>query len=107
MYPPYFQLLGSLGVPYVALKDKAWGGDDKRYPPSRFFTLGAEIEQYLDQNGLSKNRQALIAELGTGKRRIAKALGQKVLVERIPSIFRDVLEVACQLATGTPVVPLP
>ena len=102
-YKPYEVLLKALGIPYVCLRDLPWG-DEQRYPPDRFFSLGAELEDYLDKHGLAEARKKIISEVGTSKRRVASALalGATVTESEIPSIFNDVLKAAIKLATGEP-----
>ncbi len=100
-YKPFEVLLKALGIPYVCLRDRRWG-EKQRYPRDRFFSLGAELEDYLDNNGLAEARQKVIHEVGTSKRRAASALGAIVTKEQIPPVFGDVLKAAVDLATGEP-----
>lgn len=101
-FPPYRVLVEKLGIPFAALRDKAWG-DDCRYPPGRFFHLGPELEQYLDGHGLSGVRQEVIKEVGDSKRRQAAALGPKLTKAQIPELFSEVLRVVTDLAGGNPI----
>lgn len=100
-YKPYEVLLKALRIPYVCLRDRPWGAK-KNHPRDRFFSLGAELEDYLDNNGLAEARQKVIHEVGTSKRRVASALGASVTKGHIPPVFSDVLKAAVDLATGEP-----
>lgn len=98
-YKPYFTLLDGLGIPYVALRDNAWG-DEKRYPANRFFYFGMEIETYLDSNGLAEQRRKAKEDVGTAKRRVAAHLGGCLSRDQIPDIFDEIFASAFELATG-------
>ena len=100
-YRPYVTLLESLGIPHVLLRDKTWGHNPK-YPPERYFALGAELENYLDDQGLGERRERIKSEIGTAKPRVASQLGSELSVEMIPAIFSKLLEAAVKLADGKP-----
>ncbi|GEM_PF-2877567 len=100
-YPPFFTLLASLGIPFVALKDKPWG-DDTRYPQENHFSFGCELEDFLDKNGLKKHRENVIAEVGTQKPRVAAELGRRLTKEQVPELFGQLIARALNLATGFP-----
>jgi OLD-like protein/putative AbiEii toxin of type IV toxin-antitoxin system len=85
-YQPFFTLLNSLRIPYVALKDRLW--DQRSYPAARFFAFGCELEDFLDHARLGSERQSVIAEVGTSKRRVAGALGRRLGRQEVPPIFR-------------------
>ncbi len=108
-YSPYFALLDALAIPYIALKDKSWGNGDK-YPHDRFFSLGMEIEDFLDGHGLHEKRQAVATEVGVrkmdndGKRRVMAALAPQLTQQEIPPIFRTILQRAQDFASGEPAV---
>lgn len=101
-YKPFWTMLDSLGIPYVGLTDKRHWEGSKQYPPDRFFTLGAEIEDYLDKHGLKDKRQEVINQIGKAKPRVATALGACLSKSEIPPIFDAVLKAAIDLATGQP-----
>jgi len=103
-YDQFIALLQALAIPFVCLKDKPWG-NDRHYPPDRFFSLGMELEDYLDAHGLANERQAVISEFGKSKARVSGILGAKITKEQVPSIFNDVLTKANKLATGEPSAP--
>lgn len=86
----YTVALESIGIPYVALRDQPWG-DDRRYPPDRFFSLGAELENYLDANGLAEKRAKIVKEVGAAKPRVAAALAATVVEAEIPELFPRIL----------------
>ncbi|MDP2936251.1 MAG: AAA family ATPase [Dehalococcoidia bacterium] len=101
-YKPFWTMLDSLGIPYVGLTDKRRWDDTKQYPPDRFFTLDAEIEDYLDQQGLKDKHQEVIKQIGKAKPRVAAALGTRLSKSEIPHIYDAVLKAAIDLATGQP-----
>ena len=96
-YKRYMTVLQSLGIPFVALKDLPWG-DDKMYPPDQFFSLGSEIEDYLDSNGLRDLREEVQKDIGIGKPRVGQAIGERVRREQIPQVFTDLFQAATLLA---------
>jgi len=100
-YKEFMVLLRALAIPFVALKDRVWG-DDRQYPPTRFFSFGMELEEYLDRHGLAHERQAAIAEFGKSKARVAGILGSSVRKEQVPALFSELLATAAELATGEP-----
>lgn len=102
----FHALLDALGIPHINLKDKPWG-DDRRYPPHRYFSLGAELEDFLDSQGLAEKRKGVIQQVGTNKPRVAAELGARLKQDEIPSIFQHVLDAAIHLATGEPEAPNP
>lgn len=103
-YKPFLTLLNALCIPYVALRDLPWG-NEKNYPQERFFTLGMELEDYLDKNNLKGLRNTVSQEVGKNKRRIAATLGSRLSKSEIPSLFDNVLKKAVELATGEPAQP--
>ena len=100
-FRPIITFLEALQIPHVCLKDLDWG-DNQRYPPSRFYSLGGELEVFLDSKGLAERRKQVIAEVGQGKRRVARALGQQLAKNEIPEVFDNLLEAAITIATGSP-----
>lgn len=100
-FRPYVSLLESLGIPHVLLRDKTWG-HNPGYPVERYFALGAELEQYLDDLGHRARRKRIKSEIGTGKPRVAAQLGSELSYEMVPAIFSDLLEAAVKLADGRP-----
>jgi len=99
---PFHTLLESLGIPHIDLRDKPWG-ENTKFPPDRFFSLGMEFEEFIDQCGLGSLRSGLIEELGTAKPRIADALGSAIDEDKVPTVFGEVLSAAVSLAIGEPV----
>ena len=100
-HPPYHTLLDALGIPHVNLRDRSWGHNSK-YPPDRFFSLGCELEQYLDHHGLSEIQKEAEKNVGKSHRRVARAVAEKLERARIPEVFDNVLKKAVNLATGRP-----
>lgn len=92
-YKPYRTLLDALNIPYVCLRDKRWG-QDIDFPPARFFALGAEIEEYLDSQGLAELRLTTKQDVGQGKPRVMAALGAQLKKEDVPKLFDDLLQAA-------------
>jgi predicted ATPase len=91
---PYRSFLDAFGIPYVALKDLPWG-DPNRYPASKFFSLGAELEEFLDSSGLATLRQEVIKDVGKGsKRRVAGPMALRLGRDDIPQIFDDLIRTA-------------
>lgn len=95
-YGKYETLLNVFGIPFVALKDNGWG-DDVRYPPDRYYSLGMEIEAFLDAQGLAEERQAAADEVGHNKRRIAAHLGETLDKDAVPKIFNTILSKAIEI----------
>jgi hypothetical protein len=101
-FPPYLALVRALGMPFVALRDPAWGNAES-YPPGTFFSFGMEIEEYLERHGLEEALAGVQKEYGGGsKRRAAVRLAPRLAAAKIPPMFREVLEAALSLATGEP-----
>jgi hypothetical protein len=102
-YSKYFTLLDALAIPYVAIKDRNWG-DPVRYPANRFWSFGYELEEYLDRNGLADLRASVIAEVGTSdtKARVARVLPARLTGERVPGLFKGILQAAQNAAAGEP-----
>ena len=100
-YKPFLTALEALRVPVVAIRDKPWGDAD-RYPAERFFSMGMEIETYLDQQGLATMRMAVMQQRGTSKRRVGGILGSRLDAHEVPSLFGALLERATAMATGEP-----
>ena len=100
-FKPFFTLLKGLQIPYVCLKDKPWG-DDLMYPARRFFSLGMEIEDFLDQAGLREMRQLVVKEVGKSKPRVGGELGARLSADQIPEIFDRVLEAAIHVSADGP-----
>jgi predicted ATPase len=105
-YPAYFALLDALGIPFIAVKDRRWG-DDRRYPPDRFFTFTPphvqgkwEIEDFLDHHGLKELRKAVGKEVTGNKPRVAEALGRRLSQEQIPELFTTILARSIELANA-------
>jgi len=99
-YPPFFTLLDTLAVPYVCLKDKSW--DRRTYPADRFFSFGCELEDYLDKQALSREREAVVMEVGTSKPRVAAELARRLKAVQVPNLFSELLQAALDLATSEP-----
>ncbi len=95
-YSPFQVLLDSLKIPYIALRDHDWG-DPRRYPENRFFSLGGEIEAFLDSSGIADLRKSVEEEVGRSKRRVASVLATRLLAEQVPDIFDQVLRAAVEL----------
>ena len=74
-YEAYFTLLRIFRIPFVVLKDLAWG-DDSRYPADQYFSLGMELEDYLDDHGLKDIRFEVMKDVGKSKRRVAYELSK-------------------------------
>lgn len=100
-FRPYITLLNSLGIPHVCLRDKTWG-KNPAYPKDRFFSLGAELEQYMDDQGFKELREQVEREVGTSKRRAASRMASLLDVAKIPDLFGRVLQAALDMATGEP-----
>ena len=99
-------LLDSLGIPHVNLRDKPWG-EEKRYPKDRFFSLGAEFEEFMDGRGFVEMRHRLAKALGVrnerdNHRRVARAMGEEMKTGDVPPIFLEVLARVEEIATGEP-----
>jgi len=105
-YGKYFTLFDALAISYFGLKDKHWG-NPQMYPDGRFFSFGCELEDYLDQHGLVRLRAKVITEVGTSKARVAGILAGRLTEEQVPQLFRDLLQAACQHATGEPANQVP
>jgi hypothetical protein len=95
-YVPYRIFLHAFGIPYVALRDLPWG-DANEYPTSRFFSLGTELEDFLENSGFAKLRQEVIKDVGTAKRRVAGVMALRLARNDIPSIFDDLIRAATNL----------
>lgn len=100
-FKPFFTLLNGLQIPYVCLKDRPWG-DDLMYPAKRFFSLGMEIENFLDQAGLGEMRQLVRKEVGKSKPRVCGELGARLSADQIPEIFDRVLRAATDVSANGP-----
>lgn len=100
-FKPFFTLLNGLQIPYVCLKDKPWG-DKRRYPAERFFSLGMEIEEFLDQAGLHEVRQHVVKKVGKSKPRVGGELGAMLCAKQIPEIFDRVLKAAMDISADGP-----
>ncbi|MCX5998911.1 MAG: AAA family ATPase, partial [Chloroflexi bacterium] len=99
-HKPFRALLHALDIPYVCLRDLTWGSNTD-FPPSQFFSLDAEFEEYVDAHGLADLRHDLLDKVGKGsKARVAGALGRSVSRGQIPPVFDEVLRVAVGLAKG-------
>lgn len=98
-YRPYLAFLNSLRIPYTCLKDLSWG-DPNRYPGDRFFSLGMELEAYLEQHGLREKKEEAAREMGQSKRRLAGVVGERLGKDEIPALFDEVLKAVIQQATG-------
>lgn len=90
-------LLDGLGIPYVCLRDLSWGASPE-YPPERFFSFGAELEDFLDRHGLEEKRRSIIEEMGRSKQRVAAELAGRITSAEIPPIFSEVARRAIELA---------
>src|SRR5206468_899216 len=99
-YPPFFTLFQALAIPYVALRDKDW--DHRRFDIQKFFELGCELEDFLDEHGLAQLRQDVISEVGTAKPRVAAELARRLNSDQVPELFLLVLQAADKQATGAP-----
>ena len=101
-YKHFHTLLDGLGIPYVNLRDRAWGHNPK-YPPSRFFSLDTgSIENLMDEHGLGELRLQIAREVGDNKVRVAAELARRLEHQQVPEIFDRVLKAAKELATGSP-----
>lgn len=86
-FATYVPVLEGLSIPFIALRDLPWN-DDTKYPPEQFMSLGMELEDYLDQEGLGESRAQIVEEYGYGsKRRTAQFLGGTIDAEDIPVKF--------------------
>ena len=82
---PFISLLESLGIPHGALRDQTWG-ENPSYPPDRYFSLGAELEPFLDSKG-----PAEIRAIHTAKPRVAARLGRELSIDLIPDVLNELL----------------
>lgn len=98
---PFHTLLDALGIPHVNFRDQSWG-DNPNFPPERFFSLGAEFEDYIDSQGLADLRKEAVKEAGKSHRRPAALLGEKLDKVQVPVIFSQVLDTVVKLTTGKP-----
>jgi hypothetical protein len=99
-YAPFITVAKSLSIPFVALRDKAWPSD-REHPPDTYFSLGMELEQFLDQAGLHDLREEVARDVGTSKRRVAAALAARLTSSQVPPLFKAVLERATMIAGPT------
>lgn len=100
-FTPFVGVLTALGIPFVALRDLDWG-DPLQYPGNQFFSLGAELEEFLDKHGFAERRQNVIQEFGTSKPRTAALLGLQVEPDEVPDILSTLVRAAVEVATGAP-----
>ena len=97
-YAPFQTLLDALSIPYVCLKDKSWG-QGVQFPRDRFFSLKAEIEDYLDARGLADKRKEVIQDVGKSKPRVMAELATRLTKKDIPVVFKQLLSAAQRLAS--------
>ena len=94
----YIAVMRGLGIPFIALKDLPWG-NNSMYPPSQFFSLGQEIEDFLDSHDLADVRQVAIRLGGSGsKRRTAMIMGGLITKSQIPSLFTEIVQAIADMA---------
>ena len=98
---PYVSLLGELGIPHIVLRDKTWG-ENPNFPPDRYFAFGAELEPFLDSQGLGELRERIQSAIGTAKPRVASQLGSELQRDMVPRFFSNLLDAAAKIADGRP-----
>jgi hypothetical protein len=99
-YPSYIKLAQQLNLPFLCLKDSPWGSSPDR-PPKTYRSLGCEIEQYLEQAGLSSLMEQARSVVGTSKQRVAKYCGEHIEADHIPEFFSKLLDDAMKLCKKT------
>ena len=95
-FAPYIKLAKQLKLPFLCLADLPWGSGPDR-PPKTYRSLGCELEQYLEQAGLSSLMEQARNAVGTSKQRMAKYCGEHIEGVHIPPFFSQLLEDAMKL----------
>lgn len=95
-FSPYIKLAEQLNLPFLCLADLPWGPSPDK-PPKIYRSLGCEIEQYLEQAGLSSLMEQARDKIGTSKQRVAKYCGEHIEGVHIPPFFSKLLEDAMKL----------
>lgn len=96
-FEPYIGLTRVLAIPYLCLRDLPWGSGANR-PPEVFRSLGCELEEFLEQVGLSALIKEAKAQVGTSKPRVAQYVGEHIMAEQIPSLFCELIADAVKLS---------
>lgn len=93
-YDPYILLAEQLAIPFLCLRDKPW--EDEK-PEKVYLSLGCELEEYLEKEGLGHLLKDGKKKVGTSKQRVAKYCGENVEVEKIPEFFVSLIDKAIKL----------
>jgi len=97
---PYIKLAEQLEIPFICLADLPWGSKTD-WPTKVYYTLGCELEQYLEQGDCGSLMEDAKKEVGRSKQRVAKYCGEHIEKDKIPTFFSNLLGEIIRLSTKT------
>lgn len=96
-YIPYIRLLESMEIPYLCHRDQQ-KGTPRKYK-AKFRIIGAEFEEYFDQQGLGEiYREAEAAVEPGNKVKIGRHLGIHMDPDKVPEKFKELLQEIISIA---------
>ncbi len=95
-FSPYIKLLRNLNVPFLCLRDKRGGSPPEDQKHFRF--LDGEFEEFMIREGFKEELENSRKTVGSNHARTGRHLGQNIVLERVPKLFKDLLTEIKELA---------